>query len=114
MTIRGKLSQLFNPGFGHCKCCGTTWNNTETKSLNYTNTRGFFPVCRECYHDPDVLYSDLMDYYGNPYDDRFSPEEKDYILNSLFEETKTNDIIKEKYQNHLILIRSNKIETILN
>ena len=55
-----------------------------------------------------------MDYYGNPYDDRFSPEEKDYILNSLFEETKTNDIIKEKYQNHLILIRSNKIETILN
>ena len=114
MSIRGKLSQLFNPGFGHCRCCETTWNKTNPKSLYYSNDQGFFPICMECYLHPEVLYSDLIHYYTNSHDPVFSQEEKDYILDSLFQETKTNGIIKEKYRKYINLKRSAKIESILN
>ena len=116
MNLRGKLSQLLNPRYSHCSHCEMTWNKVKRKSLNYNTGSGYFPICIGCYHDPKVSYSDLMKYYTNPHktSDRFTQDEKDRILNSLFLETKSNDIIKEKYQKHIILKRSNVIDNILN
>jgi len=114
--IVGKLLKLFNPGWGFCSHCGITWNFTDEKSLFYSNTTGYFPICLKCFNDPKVSYSELMEYYVNPHEtsDRFSQDEKDYILNSLFLETKSNGIISEKYREYIILKRSSLIDRILS
>ena len=117
MNIKARLSQLLNPGFSHCGHCGITWNLTESKSLMYSNTSGFFPICLKCFHSPEVSYSDLMDFYGDTgknRDFRFTTAEREYILNSLLQETKTDDIIKDKYQKYIALKRDSKIEKILS
>jgi len=38
-------------GFGSCRRCGHTWNWKRGHSIDYTDTRGIFVMCEECWEE---------------------------------------------------------------
>jgi len=117
-TIKGRkrLSATLNltaPGYSKCHCCNIVWKYVQSKVLMYNNTSGYFPICSLCFTDPKIPYEKLIEYYTHSEYTTYTSIEKEYIKNSLFEETKTDSIIKEKYLIYLKNKRINKIDDIL-
>lgn len=38
-----------NDGYGHCRCCGRTWNVCECHPTQYDEGEACFPLCEECW-----------------------------------------------------------------
>lgn len=36
-------------GYSGCFHCGMTWNYAQSKSIQFSETRGMFPLCEECF-----------------------------------------------------------------
>ena len=116
--FKSKLLRPISPGFSTCDCCGTPWKFISGKSLQYSSYQGYFPICELCYHDSEVTFSDLINYYtlhtttqGNP-DWQFTIQETEYIINSLTQEAEKDPIIKQKYIEYQAELRDEKINKI--
>ena len=44
-----KIVRGFNPDYGYCVHCGLPWNVVDLKEVKFTENRGFFIVCVDCW-----------------------------------------------------------------
>ena len=74
--ILSPFKSILGTGYGHCWCCGFTWNLVDGHSTKVTDIYGMFPVCVDCWDsksDEEIIkaYNDLYDAwlsgYGNGY-----------------------------------------------
>lgn len=45
----GRISQFLTPGYSHCLKCRTTWPFVKHHSTQFTQSRGMFPLCEQCW-----------------------------------------------------------------
>lgn len=57
--------KLISPGWGHCNCCGYTWNFVEGKTFYYNTGSGSFAICEKCYDEllSKGEYDKIFNYY---------------------------------------------------
>lgn len=60
-SIKAKYLRFVNPSLSYCKHCGLPWNHCESRSVEYSNGRGCFAVCTDCWKECSL--EELKGYY---------------------------------------------------
>lgn len=55
---KNQLGQL--KGYSGCGRCGDTWNWKESETIYYSERKGMFPICKECFKELDE--KEILDY----------------------------------------------------
>jgi hypothetical protein len=84
-----KLVRVFNPGYSYCKHCGLPWNIVNPKDVNFTENRGFFIVCTDCWEKCSI--EKLKTYLFCRYVEYWKDGTFDLRLNALIKEKNKNE-----------------------
>lgn len=74
------------PGFSYCYRCTMPWKYTEAHITNYSNNRGCFPLCQQCWSEISIQHR--IPYYEMLFarweqDKPMEAGEKEAILNAV-------------------------------